>query len=185
MRTERMLFAKRLNKNNAIKNQERVTRCARGEVSESEENEKKWRVWYTAASWLTSNSACPEWGRGRDTTCHLGDRPPTVPPHPWGWGCPVQEPSVTSGNRPSTSVVNLGMTGKCHSPGQSVQEPSDLHHLDGRVVQIGLTPGFVLGWAGTNRVPILKPTPIDAGYMKSDHHNNFTVCFIVCCWPFV
>ena len=41
MRTERMLFAKRLNENNAIKNQERVIRCARGEVSESEENEKK------------------------------------------------------------------------------------------------------------------------------------------------
>jgi hypothetical protein len=85
------------------------------------------RIWYTAASWLTSSSVCPEWGRGRDTTCHLGDRPPTVPPPPhlWGWGCPVQEPGITGGIRPSTSVVNLRMTGQCHSSGQSVQKPSD------------------------------------------------------------
>ena len=83
------------------------------------------RIWYTAASWLTSSSACPEWGRGRDTTCHLGDRPPTVPPTSVGLRVSCPRTRYKGGIRLSTSVVNLRMTGQCHSSGQSVQKPSD------------------------------------------------------------
>jgi hypothetical protein len=31
------------------------------------------------------------------------------------------------------------------------------HHTDENVVRIGLTPDFVLSWAGTNQTPILEP----------------------------
>jgi hypothetical protein len=62
-----------------------------------------------------------------------GETPPATwvtghrqyPPLLWGLGCAVQEPGVTDGIRPYTSVVNLRVTGQYHSPGQSVQLPTD------------------------------------------------------------
>jgi hypothetical protein len=35
------------------------------------------------------------------------------------------------------------------------------------VVWIGLTPGFVLSWAGTNKTPILKPALLIISYLHN------------------
>ena len=83
----------------------------------------RWLSEWDAALLLADSPATmqvQEEERRRDTVRYLGEPPPTVLPLLWGWGCWLQEPAVSE-QRLTPSMVNLRITGLCHSPGQSVQ----------------------------------------------------------------
>jgi hypothetical protein len=126
-------------------------------------------------SWLTSNSACPKWGR--DSTRHPWPPPMTrvtghrqSPPLLWGWGCPVQKPGVTGGIWPSTTVVNLRITGQCHSPGKSVQLTTDPAPWWNNGLELGLSQALISVKLGRTKFSSWNLPYGGAPYLRPNGH---------------
>ena len=112
----------------------------------------------------------------RDTVRYLGEPPPTVLPPLWGWRCWLQEPAMSKKCLTST-MVNLRMTGLCHSPGQSVQWPTvPAPHLMEDVVRIGLPLGEYVAYS-TDRSWLRFPPNTDEGAVIMPlHYRSSNIC---------
>ena len=109
--------------------------------------------WYTVASWLTGNSACPKGeAEGETPTAAWVTGHRQCPPPLWVWRQQVQEPGLRVASDPLPRWLAWEWQDNAILQANPFSNQLTWHH-DGTLGGIGLKPGFVLGWAGTNQVP--------------------------------